>query len=313
MKRIGIIGLGNIFEKTENILFSIPDFNITALCDMSQERLDKYKDSGLFLTTNYKELLDNCDVVMISTPPKTHYSIAKFFMENGVDVIVEKPLTMDRKELDSFKQMRNNGVDFYSMLHYSFGKEIVWWKEHGKPLGNPQKVVAIFDDPYYASGKLDAHAVGLGGAYIDSTINSLSGVYRLFPGKLTPCGRKLRIDPKTNVDIYANSQYKIDMGKDEIDVDVTINWDCQKKNKQIILYYPERTIILDGHEQFVQDANTGEILYKGEGVRMLNHYDGMLTQYTKENDNFDFSYSLHRAILDNMEGRKKDKGAELEL
>lgn len=311
MKKVGIVGLGNIFDKTKDILFNIPNFNITALCDISQERINAYKDSGLFLTTNYKELLGNCDAVMISTPPKSHYAIAKFFAQNGLDVIVEKPLTMEKEELTAFKQMHDGGANIYSMLHYSFGKEIVWWKEHGKSLGNPKKITAIFDDPYYANGKLDEHAVGLGGAYIDSTINLLSGVYRLFSGKLTPCGRKLKMDAKTNIDIYANSRYEIDMGKNKIDVDITVNWDCQKKNKQIFLYYQNRTIILDGHEQLVIDAGNNEILYRAQGVRMLNHYEGMLKEYVKVNDNFDFSYSLHSAILDNI--NQKTKGSREKL
>ena len=316
MAKVGIIGLGNIFDKTKDILFNIPDFEITALCDMSQDRLKEY-EGKLFTTTDYAELLDKCDVVMISTPPKTHYPIAKFFMEKGKDVIVEKPLTMSPQELKSFKELREKGGNFYSLLHYSFGKEIVWWQEHGKEFGVPNKIVAVFDDPYYASGQLDAHAVGLGGAYIDSTINSLSGIYRLYPGKLEAKGRKLRMDPKTNVDIYANSKYEINFGGKKIDVDVTINWDCQEKMKGIYLYYPDRTILLDGHEQTVIDCDrTQGVLYQGEGTRMLNHYEGMLNEYTQIKDNFDFSYNLHRAILENMRDKKAQKqkdGADREL
>jgi predicted dehydrogenase len=41
---------------------------------------------------------DGIDAVVIATPPRLHFPIAKFFLEKGIDVICEKPMTHDLAE-----------------------------------------------------------------------------------------------------------------------------------------------------------------------------------------------------------------------
>ncbi len=43
--------------------------------------------------TDYKELLGQVDAVTVAASTRTHFEIAKFFLENGVHVHVEKPMT----------------------------------------------------------------------------------------------------------------------------------------------------------------------------------------------------------------------------
>lgn len=51
-------------------------------------------------TRDYKKLLKNkkIDVVIIATPASTHFKIAKEFLENGFNLLIEKPLTLNYKE-----------------------------------------------------------------------------------------------------------------------------------------------------------------------------------------------------------------------
>jgi len=66
-------------------------------CDLDTKRLDRMK--GLYPTvevlTDYKALLDRPDLnaVAIATPVKTHYPIAKDFLNHGKHVLLEKPFT----------------------------------------------------------------------------------------------------------------------------------------------------------------------------------------------------------------------------
>jgi predicted dehydrogenase len=39
------------------------------------------------------ERADGIDAVVIATPPQLHYAAAKAFLERGIDVICEKPMT----------------------------------------------------------------------------------------------------------------------------------------------------------------------------------------------------------------------------
>lgn len=56
---------------------------------------------------------DSIDVVTIVTPNNSHYEIAKAFLEAGIDVICDKPLTTDLDQtLDLLRIQRERGLVF---------------------------------------------------------------------------------------------------------------------------------------------------------------------------------------------------------
>ena len=104
--RIGLIGCGAIAE-----LFHLPALtanpqtrNGLVLVDKNLDRLGPLKEKygASFVTDDFKQLVGKVDGVIIATPPDTHHFIAKFFLENGIAVLCEKPLsnvTEEAKEL----------------------------------------------------------------------------------------------------------------------------------------------------------------------------------------------------------------------
>jgi predicted dehydrogenase len=66
-------------------------------CDLDPKRLDRMKNlyPSVEVLSDYKKLLDipDLDAVAIATPVKTHYPIAKEFLDQGKHVFIEKPLT----------------------------------------------------------------------------------------------------------------------------------------------------------------------------------------------------------------------------
>jgi predicted dehydrogenase len=87
------------------------------------------------LYKNYEEMAeeeakrpDKIDFVSIVTPNSSHYEVAKKFLESGINVMCEKPLTITLKEAEELKQLaRKNNLLFavaytftgYSMLRYA--------------------------------------------------------------------------------------------------------------------------------------------------------------------------------------------------
>lgn len=55
--------------------------------------------------TDYRELLGRVDAVSIVVPTPYHYQIAKVFLENGVDVLLEKPMTTTIAEADELVEI----------------------------------------------------------------------------------------------------------------------------------------------------------------------------------------------------------------
>ncbi len=99
--RIGIIGTGSMGRNHMRVVESIPELELTCAADISKANLSE-ASSGYNIETfsNHEEMVDLVDAVMISTPTTFHYSIAKFFIENGKDVLVEKPFasTVDQSD-----------------------------------------------------------------------------------------------------------------------------------------------------------------------------------------------------------------------
>jgi len=66
-------------------------------CDLDQKRLEHMRSlySSLRILRDYEELLDMSDLdgVVIATPVRTHYLLAKEFLLRGKHVLVEKPMT----------------------------------------------------------------------------------------------------------------------------------------------------------------------------------------------------------------------------
>lgn len=48
---------------------------------------------GVRVTQDYRELLGEVDAVSVVVPPATHYEVSESFLKQGIDVLVEKPIT----------------------------------------------------------------------------------------------------------------------------------------------------------------------------------------------------------------------------
>lgn len=113
--RIGVIGCGAIAE-----LYHLPALaanqqtrNGIALCDPNDSRLEQMKSqfAANFTCRDYMKLVGKVDGVLISTPPALHFSIAKFFLERGIPVLCEKPLTESLAEAEELVELsRKHGA-----------------------------------------------------------------------------------------------------------------------------------------------------------------------------------------------------------
>ncbi len=98
--RIGVIGLGSRgFGHIEGILTERDDTVVTAVCDIYQDRIDhaieycekKKGWTGIFGTTDYKELIerDDIDVVFVFSAWENHIPAAIYAMDHGKQVGIE--------------------------------------------------------------------------------------------------------------------------------------------------------------------------------------------------------------------------------
>lgn len=104
MVKIGVVGGGHIATHRHIPIFKkIKDCEVIGVCD-SAENVAKNVANRFGVKNYYTRLSDmlkaNPDVVDITTPPQTHYSLALEAMESGCNLLVEKPLAMTYEEVD---------------------------------------------------------------------------------------------------------------------------------------------------------------------------------------------------------------------
>ncbi|NOR65069.1 MAG: gfo/Idh/MocA family oxidoreductase [Candidatus Scalindua sp.] len=89
-----VIGAGHLGKEHSRIYSEMPDVSLVGVVDTD-------KDAGEAVAqrckTRYysslKEILDKIDVASVVVPTKSHYEITKELLNNGIHVLVEKPMT----------------------------------------------------------------------------------------------------------------------------------------------------------------------------------------------------------------------------
>ncbi len=109
--RAAVVGVGHMGRYHVGVYSEIPDVHLVGIADINESRgkeiAEKY---NTVLYTDYKSLFGKVDVVSIAVPTLQHYKAAKDFLEAGIHVLVEKPLTKgieDAKELFGIAERKN--------------------------------------------------------------------------------------------------------------------------------------------------------------------------------------------------------------
>jgi predicted dehydrogenase len=98
MVKVGIVGCGKIADSHAAQILRIKGCEIVGACDrellMARQLAERFPIKKYF--GDVQEMLSETkpDVVHISTPPHTHFDLAKLCLESGSHVYVEKPFTL---------------------------------------------------------------------------------------------------------------------------------------------------------------------------------------------------------------------------
>ena len=97
----GVIGAGYWGPHLIRNISEIPGAQLSAVADLAPERLQalRLRYPATHLTRDYRDVLtDGIDAVVIATPVKTHYPLAREALRAGKHVLIEKPLTRRSSE-----------------------------------------------------------------------------------------------------------------------------------------------------------------------------------------------------------------------
>lgn len=110
--RVGVVGVGYLGQFHAEKYAHMDDVTLVGVVDHDIARADEV--AGKFQVKRFQshtELLDKVDAVSVVVPTVDHFSVSKDFLENGVDVLIEKPITTTLEEADELIRLsETNGL-----------------------------------------------------------------------------------------------------------------------------------------------------------------------------------------------------------
>jgi len=99
--RVGVIGVGHLGRHHARLLATLPGVRLTGVVDILPDRAGAVAQaSGTEPFTDYHALFGRVDAVTIAVPTAAHLEVARAFLQQGVHVLVEKPMTATLAEAD---------------------------------------------------------------------------------------------------------------------------------------------------------------------------------------------------------------------
>jgi len=99
--RIGVVGVGYLGRFHAQKYARLPEADLVAVVDVDERQSRRVAEEvQTTALSDYRELFGKVDAVSIVTPTPHHYSIARDFLEAGIHVLLEKPMTRTIEEAD---------------------------------------------------------------------------------------------------------------------------------------------------------------------------------------------------------------------
>ena len=102
--RVGLLAYGAIGDEHNSAIKATNGLVLAAVCDTKPERLEAAlkisPDAKTFTDAHQMLASGEIDLVVVSTPPNSHYSWAKEALNHGINVMLEKPMALTANECD---------------------------------------------------------------------------------------------------------------------------------------------------------------------------------------------------------------------
>ncbi|SHO53170.1 Gfo/Idh/MocA family protein [Desulfopila aestuarii] len=99
--RAGVIGVGYLGRFHAHKYAALEGVELVGVADTSNEQGQKVaEECSCAYFSNYQDLIKNVDAVSIAVPTSLHHTVGADCLEAGVDILMEKPVTVSLEEAD---------------------------------------------------------------------------------------------------------------------------------------------------------------------------------------------------------------------
>lgn len=117
--KVGVVGVGHLGEHHVRIFRQLPGADLAGIVDTDQARLKEIAQK--YRTSSFR----NCEgliaagvkAVSIAVPTEHHFATARVFLEKGIDVLLEKPITRTVKEAKTLLEIAKKKKIVFQIGH----------------------------------------------------------------------------------------------------------------------------------------------------------------------------------------------------
>ncbi len=120
MKQIktGVIGVGYLGRFHAQKYAALPGVELVGVADVDARRAEEVAaECGCRAVTDYRELVADVDAVSIVVPTSLHHPVAKYCIEHGIDLLLEKPMTVTLAEADELIELADRAGSVFQVGH----------------------------------------------------------------------------------------------------------------------------------------------------------------------------------------------------
>src|SRR4030042_150502 len=267
---VAIVGLGKMSLIHTHILKTFKGVNIVALIDPIPVMYPSLISLGLDANyySSFKQAIrkENIDAVFVLSPNFTHFDILKIALENGIHVFSEKPLTINRSQIEYLSKIKTRSI---MRIGYTlvFNRVFLYLKRiiENKELGNIKSFNASFlhsEVLKKKNGWMFTKKLSGGGVLMNPGPHLFSLIYLLFgkPNKTTGEIKSL-YSTEVEDEVVGKLFYKNYEGK------IDLSW--SRKNHNIGKYY----FNIDFEKGSITADKDGLIIKKGKKQEKIGYYD----------------------------------------
>ncbi len=286
MTRFGLIGAGGIAQSYLQAFQKTKEATLVAVADVRPEAAQAMAEqAGCSSYNSYQMMAENeeLDAIILCTPPITHLEISCFFLERKVNVLCEKPLSVDARSAKTMiDTAEREGVILTMASKFRYVEDVIRAKSliASGILGE----IVLFENAFTARVEMRDRwnsnpAISGGGVLMDNGTHSVD-IMRYFLGPLaevqTVEGKRIQgLAVEDTVRIFVKSTAGV-VGN--VDLSWSINKDL---DSYIRIYGSQGTISIGWKESKYRQATSQDWITFGKGYNKVQAFTSQINNFAR--------------------------------
>ncbi|HEY8313560.1 MAG TPA: Gfo/Idh/MocA family oxidoreductase [Candidatus Baltobacteraceae bacterium] len=282
--RFAIVGTGAIARSYEQAFAGLPGASLVAACDLDRTAGASFAARvGCKYYSSYQHMAmeSQIDATIVCTPPATHEEICVFFLERGLPVLCEKPLSTN---VPSARRMlaaaERNGVVFTMASKFRYVDDVQTARAIARSgrIGDIVLIENAFTSRVDMSERWNCNAsLSGGGVLIDNGTHSVD-ILRYFLGSLADVqvfeGRRIQgLQVEDTVRVFVRSCDGVIGSSD-------LSWSINKELDTFLhVYGSEGTILVGWNESRYRVAGDGGWHIFGKGYDKVSAFRAQIVNF----------------------------------